>query len=58
MKKIESLIPWGKLDDVVEALIVVGVSRVIVGEVRLFGPEAKIEASELYRGAEYTISSI
>ena len=54
MKLITAVIKPFKLDDVREALTVVGVEGMTVTEVRGFGRQKG--QAEVYRGAEYTIS--
>lgn len=53
MKKIEAIIKPFKLDDVREALALVGVSGITVTEVKGFGRQKG--HSEMYRGAEYNV---
>ncbi|MGH7381559.1 MAG: P-II family nitrogen regulator [Candidatus Methylomirabilales bacterium] len=54
MKKIEFIIRPHKLDDVKDALTKMGIQGMTVTEVRGFGRQRG--RTELYRGAEYTIS--
>ena len=54
MKLITAVIKPFKLDDVREALTVVGVEGMTVTEVRGFGRQKG--QAEVYRGAEYTVS--
>jgi len=56
MKKIEAIIKPFKLDDVKEALNVIGIQGMTVTEVKGFGRQKG--HVELYRGAEYDISFI
>jgi len=53
MKKIEAIIKPFKLDEVREALSVLGVSGLTVTEVKGFGRQKG--HTELYRGAEYVV---
>jgi len=53
MKKIEAIIKPFKLDDVREALGVIGISGMTVSEVKGFGRQKG--HTELYRGAEYVV---
>jgi nitrogen regulatory protein P-II 1 len=53
MKKIEAVIKPFKLDEVREALTVLGCSGLTVTEVKGFGRQKG--HTELYRGAEYTV---
>ncbi|GBL04700.1 P-II family nitrogen regulator [Glaciecola sp. KUL10] len=53
MKKIEAIIKPFKLDDVREALSLIGVSGITMSEVRGFGRQKGHK--ELYRGAEYQV---
>jgi nitrogen regulatory protein P-II 1 len=53
MKKIEAVIKPFKLDEVREALSVLGVSGLTVTEVKGFGRQKG--HTELYRGAEYVV---
>ena len=53
MKKIEAVIKPFKLDEVREALSVVGVTGLTVTEVKGFGRQKG--HTELYRGAEYVV---
>ncbi len=53
MKKIEAIIKPYKLDDVREALSVIGVTGMTVTEVKGFGRQKG--HTELYRGAEYVV---
>ena len=54
MKKIEAIIKPFKLDEVREALSEIGVAGLTVTEVKGFGRQKG--HTEIYRGAEYTIS--
>lgn len=56
MKKIEAIIKPFKLDEVKDALNVIGVQGMTVTEVKGFGRQKG--HVELYRGAEYDISFI
>ncbi len=56
MKKIEAIIKPFKLDDVKDALNVIGIQGMTVTEVKGFGRQKG--HVELYRGAEYDISFI
>jgi nitrogen regulatory protein P-II 1 len=53
MKKIEAIIKPFKLEDVKEALAVVGVQGMTVTEVKGFGRQKG--HTEIYRGSEYTV---
>jgi len=53
MKKIEAVIKPFKLDEVKEALKIVGVHGMTVSEVKGFGRQKG--HTELYRGAEYVV---
>lgn len=53
MKKIEDIIKPFKLDEVREALSVVGVTGLTITEVKGFGRQKG--HTELYRGAEYVV---
>jgi nitrogen regulatory protein P-II 1 len=53
MKKIEAIIKPFKLDEVREALSVVGVTGLTITEVKGFGRQKG--HTELYRGAEYVV---
>src|SRR6266581_108526 len=53
MKKIEAIIKPFKLDEVREALSVVGITGLTVTEVKGFGRQKG--HTELYRGAEYVV---
>jgi nitrogen regulatory protein P-II 1 len=53
MKKIEAIIKPFKMDDVREALGVIGVNGMTVSEVKGFGRQKG--HTELYRGAEYMV---
>lgn len=53
MKKIEAVIKPFKLDEVREALSVIGVNGLTVTEVKGFGRQKG--HTELYRGAEYVV---
>ncbi len=53
MKKIEAIVKPFKLDEVREALAVVGVTGLTVSEVKGFGRQKG--HTELYRGAEYVV---
>ena len=53
MKKIEAVIKPFKLDDVKEALHVIGVAGITVTEAKGFGRQKG--HTELYRGAEYVV---
>jgi nitrogen regulatory protein P-II 1 len=53
MKKIEAIIKPFKLEDVKEALAVVGVEGMTVTEVKGFGRQKG--HTEIYRGSEYTV---
>ena len=53
MKKIEAIVKPFKLDEVREALAVVGVTGLTVSEVKGFGRQTG--HTELYRGAEYVV---
>jgi len=53
MKKVEAIIKPFKLDEVKEALTVVGVSGMTITEVKGFGRQKG--HAEIYRGAEYII---
>ena len=56
MKKIEAIIKPFKLDEVKEALQEVGVEGLTVFEAKGFGRQKG--HTELYRGAEYTVSFV
>ncbi len=56
MKMISAIIKPFKLDDVREALTELGIQGMTVGEVRGFGRQRG--QTEIYRGAEYTISFV
>jgi nitrogen regulatory protein P-II 1 len=56
MKKIEAIIKPHKLDEVKEALAQVGIQGMTITEVRGFGRQKG--HTELYRGAEYTVSFV
>jgi nitrogen regulatory protein P-II 1 len=53
MKKVEAIIKPFRLDEVKQALTVVGISGMTVSEVKGFGRQKG--HTELYRGAEYTV---
>ena len=53
MKKIEAIIKPFKLDEVKEALTVIGVEGMTVVEVKGFGRQKG--HTEIYRGSEYTV---
>jgi nitrogen regulatory protein PII len=53
MKKIEAIIKPFKLDDVKEALAVLGIEGMTVTEVKGFGRQKG--HTEIYRGSEYTV---
>lgn len=53
MKKIEAIIKPFKLDEVKEALAVIGVQGMTVTEVKGFGRQKG--HTEIYRGSEYTV---
>ena len=53
MKKIEAIIKPFKLEDVKEALSVLGVEGMTVSEVKGFGRQKG--HTEIYRGSEYTV---
>jgi nitrogen regulatory protein PII len=53
MKKIEALIKPFKLEDVKEALAVLGIDGMTVSEVKGFGRQKG--HTEIYRGSEYTV---
>ncbi len=53
MKKIEAIIKPFRLDEVKQALTVIGVTGMTVSEVKGFGRQKG--HTELYRGAEYTV---
>ncbi len=53
MKKIEAIIKPFKLDEVREALSIIGVQGITVTEVKGFGRQKG--HTELYRGAEYVV---
>ncbi len=53
MKKVDAIIKPFKLDDVREALAVVGITGMTVTEVKGFGRQKG--HTELYRGAEYVV---
>jgi nitrogen regulatory protein P-II 1 len=53
MKKVEAVIKPFKLDEVKEALRVIGVQGLTVSEVKGFGRQKG--HTELYRGAEYVV---
>ncbi len=56
MKLISAIIKPFKLDDVREALTELGIQGMTVGEVKGFGRQRG--QTEIYRGAEYTISFV
>lgn len=56
MKKVEFIIRPHKLDEVKEALTKIGIQGMTVTEVRGFGRQRG--RTELYRGAEYTITFV
>ncbi len=56
MKMISAVIKPFKLDDVREALTQLGIQGMTVGEARGFGRQRG--QTEIYRGAEYTISFV
>ena len=56
MKKIEAIIKPHRLDEVKEALGVLGVSGMTVFEVKGFGRQKG--HTEVYRGAEYTVNFV
>jgi nitrogen regulatory protein PII len=56
MKKIEAIIKPHKLDDVKEALGVLGVSGMTVTDVRGYGRQKG--HTEIYRGSEYTVEFV
>jgi nitrogen regulatory protein P-II 1 len=56
MKKIEAIIKPHKLDEVKEALAQVGIQGMTITEVRGFGRQKG--HTELYRGAEYTVTFV
>lgn len=56
MKMVMAVIKPHKLDDVREALTGVGVAGLTVGEVKGFGRQRG--HTEIYRGAEYTVSFV
>ena len=56
MKKIDAIIKPFKLEDVKEALAAVGVEGMTVTEVKGFGRQKG--HTEIYRGAEYTVSFV
>ena len=56
MKMISAIIKPFKLDEVREALTLLGIQGMTVGEVRGFGRQRG--QTEIYRGAEYTISFV
>ncbi len=56
MKKVECIIQPGRLDDVREGLMEVGISGLTVTEVKGYGRQKG--HTELYRGSEYTIDFI
>jgi nitrogen regulatory protein P-II 2 len=56
MKMISAIIKPFKLDDVREALTQLGIEGMTVGEVKGFGRQRG--QTEIYRGAEYTISFV
>ena len=53
MKKVEAIIKPFKLDEVKEALQVVGIAGITISEVKGFGRQKG--HTELYRGAEYVV---
>jgi len=53
MKKIEAIIKPFKMEDVKEALAVIGVEGMTVSEVKGFGRQKG--HTEIYRGSEYTV---
>ena len=53
MKKVEAIIKPFKLEEVKEALAVVGVEGMTVSEVKGFGRQKG--HTEIYRGSEYTV---
>lgn len=53
MKKIEAIIKPFKLDEVKEALQVIGIQGITISEVKGFGRQRG--HTELYRGAEYVV---
>jgi nitrogen regulatory protein P-II 1 len=53
MKKIEAIIKPFKLDEVKEALNLIGISGMTINEVKGYGRQQG--HSELYRGAEYVV---
>ena len=53
MQKIEAIIKPFKLDEVKEALSVIGIQGITVSEVKGFGRQKG--HTELYRGAEYVV---
>jgi len=55
MKKVEAVIQVGKLDEVREALLRVGVSGLTISEVMAAGEE---ELTKLYRGSEYVVDLV
>ena len=56
MKMISAVIKPFKLDEVREALTQLGIQGMTVGEVRGFGRQRG--QTEIYRGAEYTVSFV
>ncbi len=56
MKMISAVIKPFKLDDVREALTQLGIQGMTVGEVKGFGRQRG--QTEIYRGAEYTVSFV
>ena len=56
MKKIEAIIKPFKLDDLKEALTVLGVQGMTISEVKGFGRQKGHK--EVYRGAEYVVDFI
>ena len=54
MKLIVAIIKPGKLDDVRESLVALGIQGLTVSEVRGFGRQ--LGHKEIYRGAEYEVS--
>lgn len=53
MKKIEAIIQPGKLHEVKEALVEIGIKGITISEVRGFGRQKG--QTEIFRGAEYTV---
>ena len=53
MKKIEAIVKPFKIEDVKDALIEVGITGMIVSEVKGFGRQKG--HSDIYRGSEYSV---